>query len=188
MANRSGGGGTSLAPTPTLPHHLSREPSKEDIEMAQNLSLLNHAHERTISGLQHQKTDEQPPAKPASDQGSEIYHSLEDSIPFTRGEQPSPPESTVSLAHRSASGANAPITGQVCRYDDNNLLCLPSYWPHPPFKPALSFQPTVLPSQLTSNTATVKPREPPYGADRQLGKPSAMLVACISKQGIRCVR
>jgi hypothetical protein len=117
MTNSSGSGGTSLAPTPTHPHHLSREPSREDIEMAQNLSLLNHSQDsnqpRMASAPKAQQSGDAPEG-----QSPEIYHSLEDTLAFQQSEQPEEAPTPATLASTSrtgAGGANAPLTGQVCR-------------------------------------------------------------------------
>ncbi|KAH7130320.1 hypothetical protein B0J11DRAFT_249218 [Dendryphion nanum] len=116
MANASGSGGTSLAPTPTHPHQLSREPSKEDIEMAENLSLLNHSQGPHTPRPEPGTSGQQVTAS-SQEQPSSIYHSLEDTLPFQREDQPeqapSPP-TTASLAQANAGGANAPVTGQTC--------------------------------------------------------------------------
>lgn len=115
MAHPPGSGGTSLAPTPTHPHHLSRETSRDELEMAESLRLLNQAHEHhrprteTPSQEQHQiqgQGDERP----------EIYHSLEDAVPIS--EQPTTPATSTSLQLPSMNydASNAPVTGQVCRY------------------------------------------------------------------------
>ncbi|KAK7187523.1 GATA zinc finger [Paraphaeosphaeria sporulosa] len=95
MANGSGSGGTSLAPTPTHPHHLSREPSREDVEMAEQLSQLNQVQDNRTS----------------------IYHSLEDARPMRESEQPeqpSLPTTPASLPQPSLGSGNALISGQVC--------------------------------------------------------------------------
>ncbi|KAF2703611.1 hypothetical protein K504DRAFT_174112 [Pleomassaria siparia CBS 279.74] len=116
MTHSSASGGTSLAPTPTHPHHLSREPSREDIEMAENLSLLNHSQHsntsRTASLPQRRQSDTAPEG-----QSPEIYHSLEDTLAFQQGGQPEDaptPATTASSAQTNPTGPNAPLTGQVC--------------------------------------------------------------------------
>ncbi|KAF2747906.1 hypothetical protein M011DRAFT_494237 [Sporormia fimetaria CBS 119925] len=118
MANRSCTGGTSLAPMPTHPHHLSREPSREDIEMAENLSLLNNAQDRPPSRTQSREqepesTKSSQQSSPAQEEPSEIYHSLEDAVPLPG--QPSTPTSTAASVSLSYAGwSNAPTAGQVC--------------------------------------------------------------------------
>ncbi|KAF2645513.1 hypothetical protein P280DRAFT_121642 [Massarina eburnea CBS 473.64] len=95
MAGSEESGGTSLAPTPTYPHHLSQEPSQEDVEMAEHLAQLQQAED---------------PRTP-------IYHSLEDTKPLRESEQPEQslsPATPASLPPPSISGGNAPVTGQVC--------------------------------------------------------------------------
>ncbi|KAF1992941.1 hypothetical protein P154DRAFT_113571 [Amniculicola lignicola CBS 123094] len=115
MANRSASGGTSLAPTPTHPHNLSREPSREDIEMAESLSLLTRA--QGSHSPRHQPGTQ---TAAAAHSPSEIYHSLEDTVPLQRGEQPEQPEQTSAPASpasnpaQSVSGGSAPVAGQVC--------------------------------------------------------------------------
>lgn len=125
MVNMSPAGGTSLAPTPTHPHQMSREPSKEDIEMAENLSLLNSSQEPKRQRPGSAAPGQQSVASPR-EENSEIYHSLEDTLHFQRNEPdhaPSPAP-TTSLAQGSVEHGNAPITGQVCRCVTNLLYCL----------------------------------------------------------------
>ncbi|KAF2273053.1 uncharacterized protein EI97DRAFT_405208 [Westerdykella ornata] len=115
MASHSGSGGISLAPTPTHPHIMSREPSKEDIELARNLSLLNNPQDQRTSRSEPME-QQHGQQKPAQEQGSEIYHSLEDAVPLEKGSQPeqhATPVSTATIAHRPATGAAGPFT-QVC--------------------------------------------------------------------------
>jgi GATA-binding protein len=115
MAHPSGSGGTSLAPTPTHPHQLSRETSRDELEMTESLRLLNQAHEhhkpRTETPSQAQQ-----PTPGQEDQQPEIYHSLEDAIPMSEG--PATPATSTSLQvpHMNFDGTNAPVSGQVCRY------------------------------------------------------------------------
>lgn len=120
------GGGTSLAPTPTHPHHLSREPSREEVEMAEQLSQLNRVQEP------HTPRTASPPATHSSAMASasvanamsspgkvpEIYHSLEDTIRVRASEQPEHAmrsETPSSLPPSSVSGGNVAMIGQVCR-------------------------------------------------------------------------
>ncbi|KAF1846833.1 uncharacterized protein K460DRAFT_131933 [Cucurbitaria berberidis CBS 394.84] len=110
MAHASASGGTSLAPTPTYPHHLSRESSNNDLEMAESLRRLNPAHEAHVSKTPT-PSREQPPATPQDDARSEIYHSLEDAVPISTGP---PTAASLSFPPRSEGGANAPVAGQVC--------------------------------------------------------------------------
>ncbi|KAF2180026.1 hypothetical protein K469DRAFT_673239 [Zopfia rhizophila CBS 207.26] len=115
MANNSGSGGTSLAPTPTHPHQMSREPSKEDIEMAENLNLLTHARDPDTPRTEGQNRG--TPATSPQEEQSEIYHSLEDTLHFQRSERPEQaptPATTVSMGSKVVGGGNAPVTGQVC--------------------------------------------------------------------------
>lgn len=104
-------GGTALAPTPVPSLRMSKEPSKEDIEMAENLSLLNHAP-------RNEAKPQEESARISPDGSSEIYHSLEDAIPLAQGSQPErplTPGSTASTAISNANNANVLVTGQVCR-------------------------------------------------------------------------
>jgi hypothetical protein len=123
MAHPSGSGGTSLAPTPTHPHQLSRETSRDELEMAESLRLLNQTHdhqkprEEAVSQDQQQQQQQQPqPVHVQEDQRSEIYHSLEDAVPIADG--PPTPSTTASLQipNMNYEAPNAPITGQICRY------------------------------------------------------------------------
>ncbi|RAQ99518.1 gata factor srep [Stemphylium lycopersici] len=113
MAHPSGNGGTSLAPTPTHPHHLSRETSKDELEMAESLRLLNQAHEHHKPRTETPSQEKQP-IDPQDDQRSEIYHSLEDAMPIADG--PATPSTSASLQIPSMNyeASNAPVTGQVC--------------------------------------------------------------------------
>ncbi|KAF2199891.1 hypothetical protein GQ43DRAFT_98703 [Delitschia confertaspora ATCC 74209] len=130
MSGYSAAGGTSLAPTPTHPHQLSREPSKEDIEMAENLSALNHAHHRHVVGHESvplndpiiKTTEDAPAPSPPTDVPE--YHSLEDTLHYQQLTSTSPQlgEQVPSSAN-TGSGAsqqhqlsiqNASVTGQVC--------------------------------------------------------------------------
>jgi NADH:ubiquinone oxidoreductase subunit D len=103
-----------LAPTPTHAHHLSRETSRDELEMAESLRLLNQAHEhhrpRTETPSQEQQQIQSP-----GDERSEIYHSLEDAVPIS--EQPATPATSASLQlpNMNYDASNAPVTGQVCR-------------------------------------------------------------------------
>ncbi|KAF2451630.1 hypothetical protein P171DRAFT_9600 [Karstenula rhodostoma CBS 690.94] len=116
MANGSGSGGTSLAPTPTHPHHLSREPSREDVEMAEQLSQLNQVQDNRPSRLASPSQAQQAPTPPPA-HAPEIYHSLEDARPMReseRPEQPSLPTTPASLLQPNTGSGNPLITGQVC--------------------------------------------------------------------------
>lgn len=118
MADSSSRGGTSLAPAPTHPHQLSREPSREDVEMAEHLSQLNQAHDAHPPRTAPSSHSQHPATSPSA-QTSEIYHSLDDTLPLHKNEQPEPAPSTstpVPMPPRSVGGGNAPITGQICRY------------------------------------------------------------------------
>jgi GATA-binding protein len=114
MTHPPGSGGTSLAPTPTHPHHLSRETSKDELEMAESLRLLNQAHEHhrprteTPAQEQHQTHSQE-------DQRHEIYHSLEDAVPISEQPANSANSTSLQLPNMSYDASNAPVAGQVCR-------------------------------------------------------------------------
>ncbi|KAH8728644.1 hypothetical protein GQ44DRAFT_737352 [Phaeosphaeriaceae sp. PMI808] len=113
MAHPLSSGGTSLAPTPTHPHHLSRETSKDEIEMAESLQRLNQAHDKHVPRTVTPSHAQQPSAS-QEEERSEIYHSLEDAVPMS--ESPATPTALVSvpLPPSNIIGANAPISGQIC--------------------------------------------------------------------------
>ncbi|KAJ8111194.1 hypothetical protein OPT61_g6158 [Boeremia exigua] len=114
MAHPSGTGGTSLAPTPTHPHHLSRESSKEELEMAESLRRLNQVQDAHMPNT-GSPLKEQQPGPLQDDQKSEIYHSLEDAVPIAGASASPAPSTSLSLPPRDAGGSSAPIIGQVCR-------------------------------------------------------------------------
>lgn len=117
MAHPSGTGGTSLAPTPTHPHHLSRESSREELEMAESLRRLNQVQDAHMSNTGSPLGEQQSqPGTPQDDQKSEIYHSLEDAVPIAGASASPTPTTSLSLPPRNAGGSSAPIIGQVCRY------------------------------------------------------------------------
>ncbi|KAF2129426.1 hypothetical protein P153DRAFT_316365 [Dothidotthia symphoricarpi CBS 119687] len=113
MAHHTGRGGTSLAPTPTHPHHLSRESSRDELEMADALRRLNQVQE-THGQRQEITLQEHQPDTPQTEPESKIYHSLEDAVPISQG--PATPATSISspLPPRIAGGGSAPISGQVC--------------------------------------------------------------------------
>ncbi|PVH97316.1 hypothetical protein DM02DRAFT_644267 [Periconia macrospinosa] len=124
MGAPSGRGGTSLAPTPTHPHQLSREPSREDVEMAEQLSQLNRAQEphtpRTASPpATYSSATASASAATATSPGKtpEIYHSLEDTLRLRateQSEQTLRSDTPSSLPPPSMSGGSAAMVGQVC--------------------------------------------------------------------------
>jgi GATA-binding protein len=118
MAHPSASGGTSLAPTPTHPHFLSREASKDELDMAESLQRLNHVHDhqmsRTASPSHAQLATSSTPSP--RDERSEIYHSLEDAKPILDGPTTPATSETVPLPPNSVIGPNAPVAGQICRY------------------------------------------------------------------------
>lgn len=134
MSTPLSNGGATLAPTPTHPHHLSRQPSKEDLELAENLNLLNHSHERPPASreadTQPENTSDPSPngVEKKNDSVSE-YHSLEDTLNYQSGLQNNQPEeqhsqptqmaqptlSTPTSTARRSLGASTPVNGQVCK-------------------------------------------------------------------------
>lgn len=118
MAHPSGSGGTSLAPTPTHPHHLSRETSKDELDMAESLRLLNQTHDpqkpRMETPSQEQQQQQQHPDP--DNQTSEIYHSLEDAVPIATGPPTPATAASLQIPNTNYDAPNAPITGQICRY------------------------------------------------------------------------
>ncbi|KAF2785731.1 hypothetical protein K505DRAFT_368852 [Melanomma pulvis-pyrius CBS 109.77] len=84
--------------------------------MAENLSLLNHSQDQ-LPPRTGPPSQAPQPGTASQAQSPEIYHSLEDTVPFQQGEQPEgppTPATTASTAHASSAGGNAPLTGQVC--------------------------------------------------------------------------
>jgi uncharacterized Zn finger protein (UPF0148 family) len=114
MAHPSGSGGTSLAPTPTHPHHLTRESSKEELEMAESLRRLHQVQDTHMSNTGSPLKEQQVPGTPQDDQNPEIYHSLEDAIPIAGASASPAPTTSLSLPPQNAGGSSAPIIGQVC--------------------------------------------------------------------------
>lgn len=125
---RAAAGGTSFAPTPQHPHQLSREHSKEDIEMAERLKSLTNAPDPPSAPVESSSRTEgasnpsDASPRPNSPPGISEYHSLEDTLHFQQTtassqqlEQMPTPATTVSITtqERAPSG-NAPVTGQVC--------------------------------------------------------------------------
>lgn len=174
MANGSGSGGTSLAPTPTHPHHLSREPSREDVEMAEQLSQLNQVQDSRTSRIASPSQAQQAPTPPPA-HAPEIYHSLEDARPMRESEQPeqgSFPATPASLPQPNLGSGNALLTGQVCRWVST-----------PVFLPADT---RCLARALTSHAnrcqAIAERPKPLCGGDRPLEKPFAMPVVCTRRR------
>jgi len=114
MAHPSGSGGTSLAPTPTHPHHLTRESSKEELEMAESLRRLHQVQDTHMSNTGSPLKEQQVPGTPQDEQNSEIYHSLEDAIPIAGASASPAPTTSLLLPPQNAGGSSAPIIGQVC--------------------------------------------------------------------------
>ncbi|KAH7395196.1 hypothetical protein DE146DRAFT_99649 [Phaeosphaeria sp. MPI-PUGE-AT-0046c] len=112
MAHPSGSGGTSLAHTPTHPHHLSRETSKDELEMAESLRRLNQAHDhqgqRAVTPFQPQQLAPAP-VEPRP----EIYHSLEDAKPIVEAPL-TPATSASSQLPSNSTVTSAPVSGQIC--------------------------------------------------------------------------
>jgi hypothetical protein len=125
-ATFSAGGGASLAPTPAHPHQLSRQPSKEDLEMAENLNLLNHSQDRhstrrnsnmRTDAVNSTVTEAQCANSPGNAPEISEYHSLEDTLNYQRASQPeqSPTQTATAAMQQRSQVSNAPITGQICR-------------------------------------------------------------------------
>ncbi|EMD70050.1 hypothetical protein GGP41_000202 [Bipolaris sorokiniana] len=119
MAHPSGSGGTSFAPTPTHPHQLSRETSRDELDMAESLRLLNQTHEHQkprveATSQEQQQQQQQQHTHAQEDQRSEIYHSLEDAVPIA--DAPPTPSTAASLQipNMNYETPNASITGQIC--------------------------------------------------------------------------
>jgi hypothetical protein len=114
MANPSGSGGTSLAPTPTHAHRLSRETSGNELEIAESLRRLNQTHDNQMSRTQN--TAHGQPSPLQGDEPPEIYHSLEDAVPISEGT--ATPAGSASLPPNLSNFRenSAPMSGQICRY------------------------------------------------------------------------
>lgn len=128
MPSRSPSGGvTALGPAPHPPSRLSREPSKEDLEMAQSLRNFKQSGDRRASNQ-----DVRPGGSESSQEGrdggavrndgaTEVaeYHSLQDTRPLQRissNERSPPPSHTAAAIRTRPPQSNPAITGQVCRY------------------------------------------------------------------------
>jgi GATA-binding protein, other eukaryote len=127
-------GAASLAPTPVLPHHLSREPSREDLEMAESLSSLNNARttqDRHMSAAQVQQMQHQQPnfaaqeirqiengifqsqqhehdpigRSSAVERGVSEYHSLADTMQYQRPRE----EETISPTSSAPAQTKRPL-------------------------------------------------------------------------------
>jgi GATA-binding protein len=103
-----------MAPTPTHPHHLSRETSGDELEMAESLRRLNQTHDNHMPRTENPTHGHQPPSQ--GDEPPEIYHSLEDAVPISEG--PAAPASSASspLPPSGIIETSASMAGQVCRY------------------------------------------------------------------------
>ncbi|KAK5284625.1 GATA type transcriptional activator of nitrogen-regulated proteins [Cryomyces antarcticus] len=109
------GGGfsdTALALSPAPPHHLSRQPSREDMELAEQ--LVSHAR-----GLRDADSHV-PEARAGENRGltnrlSGEYHSLDDvQAPQMDDPTMNPSQEAVPSQQRLQSGS-VPMGGQVCR-------------------------------------------------------------------------
>ncbi|KAF2755310.1 hypothetical protein EJ05DRAFT_97735 [Pseudovirgaria hyperparasitica] len=137
-------GGTSLAPMPTHPHHLLRQPSREDLEMAESLSSLTQSHDRqtqsqTSGNARNEESKAESLNSDRTSQGSgerrrpssvSEYHSLADTMQFqrprkegtreeSRGLSPGVPirptnERTTSATGNVISSTTTSPSGQVC--------------------------------------------------------------------------
>ncbi len=119
----------SLAPIP-LPTHLTRQPSKEDIELAQNLNLLINAESRHSGGREAVARGSEAEMRVegreevSKSEGARVVDTvesrpLEDAGDISiRRRSPSPSASqagTPSTQH-GTQASGAPITGQTCRF------------------------------------------------------------------------
>jgi len=120
------GGGTSLAPTPTHAHQLSREPSNQDLESAALLERLHNdlgpsrrepAQAVPVSAAPPAPTEQRPSAPDSRPQPVEVseYHALEDTLRYSQDAPPSQQPQTPNILHARQQVNNAPITGQICR-------------------------------------------------------------------------
>jgi hypothetical protein len=120
-------GGASLA-SPPPPTQLNREPSREELESARVLNLLNGSGGFLGVPTSH-SSHQQPGASsddvaptPSPDGGrrpSEVseYHSLDDTLSYrnaARSPQSSSQDPSGSTTRHAATG-NPSITGQICR-------------------------------------------------------------------------
>jgi hypothetical protein len=130
MATPSGSGGTSLAPTPIHPHHLSRETSRDEVGMAESLRHLSQDHNEPVSRTDSPSCVQQPMPSQGDDP-PEIYHSLEDAVPISEGPAAQTSSGSSPLLPGSIIETSAPMSGQVCRYV-SWFLCelrrLVAYW------------------------------------------------------------
>jgi hypothetical protein len=101
MAHPSSSGSTSLAPTPTHLHHLSREISKDELEMAESLRRLNQGHDYYALRTATLSHAQQPLALSVEVQSNGLA-TLANSVSLTL-----PPGSII--------GTSALMPGQVCR-------------------------------------------------------------------------
>lgn len=113
MAHHSSSGGTSLAPAPAHPHHLSREASRDELEMAESLSRLNQTH--GTMARTDASSRPRPSTTSAGGQSSEIYHSLEDAVPLSEeSAAPTTPASSVQSPPRAFDTLATSVAGQIC--------------------------------------------------------------------------
>lgn len=116
---------------PTGPDELpTRQPSREDLESAEVLNLLNKSDGGFYSNLQQAAAQQQQQQQPEGQAATEAatngenrsepevpeYHSLEDSLRQhqTQNGETSPRENTTTLPQRNFVSTSS-ITGQVCR-------------------------------------------------------------------------
>jgi hypothetical protein len=88
--------------------------------MAEQLSQLNQSHDSQTPRITSPPR-QQDPTTPRTAEAPEIYHSLEDSLPLRKSEQPEGPSDSAtpaSLALPNPVSGNAPMTGQTCQYVD----------------------------------------------------------------------
>ncbi|KAK8211928.1 hypothetical protein IWZ01DRAFT_450836 [Phyllosticta capitalensis] len=123
--SRSDNSDSPLNPQPAA-NPVLRQPSKEDLEVARELSLFSHAQEQHQQSSRDRDSANQPPSMPAEKQPSRDaaneaqianeYHSLDDIQHYQPGQQP--PQARLSpspspLVSRQPA-ASSPMNGQTC--------------------------------------------------------------------------
>ena len=109
----------------SMPHPLSRQPSKEDLELAANLNLLNSSegrHAPTIKECNNRKQEpkQATPNKVADGLREEVSdHQSNQSARMTEvSNESSPAVQSISLAEvqeHNQRNVTTPIMGQTCR-------------------------------------------------------------------------
>ena len=121
-------GGAQVAPPPTFAHQLSKQPSNQDIESAQLLERLHNDQGPSRRETSH--TEATSAAAPVAAQSERLnpserkpevidvteYHALEDSLRHAQDPASSSPGQPPNVLIARQQMNNAPITGQICRY------------------------------------------------------------------------